>query len=133
MYVASARTGPSKTRLKVPAFRALRVLRQRFIAGNGPLCDPIATCRPHLNVPPKRLTAICRGLYPVLTPVRHGSVANLHQLTPPCHLYIEIDDLFMQSISVYAQQIGAFRLISAGRIQRDFQQGPLYFAQDSLI
>jgi hypothetical protein len=53
--------------------------------------------------------------------VRHGDVAVLHQFAAACHVDIELSDLLAQSIAIDAEQIGAFRLISACRVQCDFQ------------
>ena len=60
-------------------------------------------------------------------------VAVLHQFAAACHVDIEFGDLFAKCISVDAQKISAFGLISTRRVQRDFDQRKLDFAQNTAI
>ena len=46
---------------------------------------------------------------------------------------IEVCDLFAERVSVDAQKIGAFRLVSAGGVEGDLDQRQFDLAQDALV
>ena len=60
-------------------------------------------------------------------------MAVLHQFAAACHADIEFGDLLAQSIAIDAQKVGAFRLISGRRIQRNFDQRQFNLAQYPVV
>ena len=114
-----ARIGPINTTPKVAIFCARRCRRRRR---NFIQCVAFARA---VNGYPRQMSWSQRDTLPQLAAFRTDApdlplhVAVLHQLPAACHVNIEISNLLTQSIAVDTEKIGAFRLITPGRIQRD--------------
>ena len=125
--------GPRITNPKVAKFCARRWRLRRLRRIQCDVFARVATRCPQLMLRPYRASLLHMVAEQRCEADPPRPVAVLHQLTTACHVNIEIGDLLAQRIAIDAKQIGAFRLITTGCIERNFDQRQLNFSQDTAI